>query len=95
MTSFATTRASAAVLGPSLTVSGFIRSGHLIRTTPPSPARHRGTVSHVTVNDLKWMCERVRGFTDAPCAFRAARYDDQTRRFVDGKQKAAEGMALR
>ena len=60
---------------------------------------HRGLVSQIPVDDLKWMCERVLRLTDAQWrdAFRAARYDDdQTRRFVARiKQKAAEGMALR
>jgi hypothetical protein len=59
---------------------------------------HRGLVSRVTVDDVKWMCARVLNLTDAQWrdAFAAAHYSgDETRRFVTRiKQKAAEGMAL-
>jgi hypothetical protein len=59
---------------------------------------HRGVVSRVTVEDVKWICARVLTLTDAQWrdAFSAGHYTgEQTRRFVTRlKQKAAEGMAL-
>jgi hypothetical protein len=61
--------------------------------------RHQELLQHISVNDVKWMSERVLRITERQWrdAFRAGSYDAAlTNRFVARiKQKAEEGLALK
>jgi len=56
-------------------------------------------LEHITVDDVRWTCERVRRITDGQWrdAFRAGGYDDElTTRFIARiKQKVDQGLALK
>jgi len=61
--------------------------------------RHQELLQHIDVDDVRWMCERLRKVTEAQWtdAFHAGGYtDEQTARFVARiKHKIDEGLALR
>jgi hypothetical protein len=77
----------------------FIRDVHAGRVQFAFRGRHQELLQRITVDDVRWTCERLRKLTDRQWrdAFRAGGYtDDQTMRFVRRiKQKIDEGLALR
>lgn len=77
----------------------FIRSVDGDRVTLEYHGRHEALFEHITVTDVRWICQRLSRLTNRQWqdAFRAGGYEPQiANRFIHRfKAKIAEGLALR
>jgi len=77
---------------------GFIKAVHDGRVDFHYKGRHQALLDQITVADVAWTCKRLQALTDTQWndAFRAAGYDEPTRRRYVAriKAKVQEGLAL-